>query len=113
MLREDLLKNKLFEDEAARFKASNPQFDPLTILTLISILVSLAQLLYECRKKSGEIKALLGFDSTKRQVRTVVRKELGFMKFMTHGKAMVDAILDYGVKVDGGHLQTLIDEVKK
>lgn len=113
MLREELLKNELFEDEAKRFKATNPQFDPLTILTLISILVSLAQLLYECRKKSGEVKAMLGFDTTKRQVQRVVRQELGLIKYVMYGKPMVDAILEHGKVVDGEHLQKLIDEVKK
>jgi hypothetical protein len=116
--------NKCLEDVANRVnlyaKAENKQFgiDPLTIITILNFILSLARLVYQCRQNS-----LLRFDDERATMRNTIRKPGPISRFLmrrqirkhfppSERKAMYNAMLTVNGELSDKELDEVLDFVE-
>jgi len=83
-------------------------FDPISILLLISLAVSIIRMIQGCRKKAKDVKASTSFDDSRAAVKKVVYRRLGIWKYKYVGP-ITDLILQRASEHSNVSLQKLID----
>lgn len=106
--------NALIKEEAeiirsrVQSKTDEYGFDPITILMMISILISVLRLIQGCKKKSSEIKDISQMRFGRIRLSNVVYSTIGPLAYETHGHEIVDAIIDRAREISENRVEKLV-----
>lgn len=101
-------------DEASR--KEEVFVDPGSIIMYISILNGLVKLLKQCNKEPHEV-AMVAYNIKKpnttqeyRQLKRLVRREVGWIKWFWEGSKIMDAVIETGINSDVEEIQAVYQE---
>lgn len=83
-------------------------FDPISILMIISIIISVLRLIQGCKKRSSEIKDISQMRFGKLRLHNVVYSVVGPLAYESHGKEIVDAIIDRAKEINENRVENLL-----
>ncbi len=106
----DSVANKVTESFPAPVKA---ELDPLTILMIISIIISIIRVIQECNKSSADVKGIASNISVmeKMKINREIRKTLGTVRWIKMGSHVYSGIVEYGKTADSQELEQLFNEI--
>lgn len=89
------------------------QIDPMTILMIISIIISVIRVIQECNKTSADVKDLAGNVSVmeKMKINRTIRKTLGISRGLKFGPHVYAGLVEYGKSADEQELKQLFNEI--
>lgn len=112
--------SQIYEDFANDAVAKLPQedrasFDPITILMIIGILVGIARLIVECRKKGADAKKMAQDPNVyeKRVLRKKLREALGVRRGGLIGDKFGEAVLEVASGYSEEKLQEMLDKANE
>lgn len=110
--------SKIVEAVAAKVTDSFPQeeksqIDPMTILMIISIIISVIRVIQECKKTSADVKGIASNISVmeKMKINRQIRKTLGTVRGLKFGPVIYNGLVQYGKTADTNELEQLFNEV--
>lgn len=103
-------------------------FDPITILMIISIILTLIRIIQECRKKrtliknktesanlmKRDIQEIVLKDSwfNRRRLQRVIKQHLSKDQFKVYNTALQDSIMDVGINLTDDEVYTLMENIQ-
>lgn len=93
--------------------AKDATFDPITILMIISVIISMIRVIQECRKNAHDVRGLAENldEDNDRQIRKEIRKYLGIRGYHKYGHELRKAVINYGKTADESVFVELFEQV--
>ena len=88
------------------------QIDPLTIIMIISLIISIIRVIQECNKTHSDVKEIASNVSVmeKMKIKREIRRTLG-LRNAKFGSTLYDSFVEYGKVADPQELELLFNEV--
>ena len=105
---ENVLSAKIYNKAYNKGRAEEEVFvDPATLILIGKISVTVIRLIKGCKKSREERQEIVNTPTLDedRVLKKVVRRQLGWFKYMTTGSKVIKAIKEVGFELDGNDLE--------
>jgi len=105
---ENVLSTKIYNKAYNKGKGNEEVFvDPATLILIGKISVTVIRLIKGCKKSKEERQEIVNTPTLdeERVLKKVVRRQLGWFKYMTTGGKVIKAIKEVGFELDGNELE--------
>ena len=105
---ENVLSTKIYNKAYNKGKGDEEVFvDPATLILIGKISVTVIRLIKGCKKSKEERQEIVNTPTLdeERVLKKVVRRQLGWFKYMTTGGKVIKAIKEVGFELDGNELE--------